>query len=100
VADDFWTTPEAICWAMGFNGTCDGYARGHATCGGDEYTTDSPGECHAFCRATSGAWMDDLDTICTDECGDLCSEAEDICYERCGETGLCYYQCLEEHGCS
>jgi hypothetical protein len=58
---------EHICLLEGLNGTCDSFARGHADCGGS-YTDDSNEECHAFCESTFGAWNDDLDTICTEQC--------------------------------
>ena len=61
---------EAVCLLDGFNGNCDQYARGHEACGGT-YADDSQEQCHAFCNATLGAWRDDLDTLCTDECGPL-----------------------------
>lgn len=66
-ADELWTTAESICWETGFNGTCDTYARGHEDCGGT-YADDTNAQCHALCEATDGAWIDDLDTICSDSC--------------------------------
>jgi hypothetical protein len=66
-ADELWTTAESICWLTGFNGTCDGYARGHADCGGT-YADNSNEQCHAMCEATDGAWVDDLDLICVESC--------------------------------
>lgn len=65
--EDLWTTPESICWSNGFNGNCDSYARSHSSCGG-EIAADSNEACHAFCEATDGAWIDDLDTLCTEAC--------------------------------
>jgi hypothetical protein len=59
---------EGVCWVNGFNGTCDGYARGHAKCGGSEYTEGSDEECYEMCESTIGAWLDDLDTICSESC--------------------------------
>jgi hypothetical protein len=67
ILDELWESPEAICWENGFNGTCDGYARGHKKCGGT-YADDTHAECDALCKSTDGAWMDDLDTICTEQC--------------------------------
>jgi hypothetical protein len=67
-ADDLFETAESLCWETGFNGTCDGYARGHTDCGGTEYSDDTNEQCHALCQSTSGAVTDDLDTICSDEC--------------------------------
>ena len=62
--------PEDVCLLNGFNSNCDAYARGHKACGGD-YADGTVEQCHAFCKATFGAWNDDLDTICVEECGDL-----------------------------
>ena len=67
-AEELWRTSESICWVNGFNGTCDGYARGHASCGGSEYADDTRDECLELCESTIGAWIDDLDTICTETC--------------------------------
>lgn len=58
---------EGTCMVHGFNGTCPGYARAQVACGGAE-APDSNEQCHSLCRATSGAWMDDLDTICEESC--------------------------------
>lgn len=66
-ADDISDMPEYMCWELGFNGTCDSYARGHVACGGT-YADDTNEQCHAFCESTDGAWMDDLDTICVEAC--------------------------------
>jgi hypothetical protein len=66
-ADELWESNESICWETGFNGTCDGYARGHKDCGGT-YADDTNEQCHALCESTDGAWVDDLDTICSDSC--------------------------------
>jgi hypothetical protein len=62
--------PEAQCLRDGFNGTCDGYARGHEKCGGT-YADDTLEECHQLCESTSGAWMDDLDLICVEGCSEF-----------------------------
>ncbi len=62
--------PEQVCLSTGFNNTCDSYARGHKLCGGG-YESGSAEQCHALCESTFGAWNDDLDDICTMECGDL-----------------------------
>jgi len=64
------TSPEAQCLRDGFNGTCDGYARGHEKCGGS-YADDTLEECHQLCESTSGAWMDDLDLICVEGCAEF-----------------------------
>ncbi|MBK8169814.1 MAG: hypothetical protein IPK60_05670 [Sandaracinaceae bacterium] len=66
-AEEVWTSPESMCWSTGYNSNCDSYARSHSSCGG-ENQADSNAACHALCEATDGAWMDDLDTICTEAC--------------------------------
>jgi len=66
-AGDHSDISEQICMLDGFNGTCDGYARANAACGGSEQPGSNE-ECHSLCRATSGAWMDDLDVICEESC--------------------------------
>lgn len=71
--DELWERGLSICWDGGLNGTCDSYARGHATCGGT-YEEGSVEQCHEYCESTFGAWNDDLDTICTEECGHLPDE--------------------------
>jgi hypothetical protein len=58
---------ESVCFLEGLNGTCHGYAQEHKLCGGS-YADGSNEQCHALCRATDGAWKDDLDTICSDKC--------------------------------
>jgi hypothetical protein len=65
--------PFATCWTFGFNGTCPGHARDMEACGGD-LEADSVQACHSLCESTDGAWNDDLDTICTEACGDLPEE--------------------------
>ncbi len=66
--DEFWMTAESVCWSTGFNGTCDGYARGHRACPGGSYAEGSNAQCHALCEATAGAWTDDLDLMCVEAC--------------------------------
>jgi hypothetical protein len=66
--DDFAYSNEGICWENGFNGTCDSYARGHKSCSSSGYAEGSNEQCHELCESTSGAWNDDLDTMCTEEC--------------------------------
>lgn len=66
--DDLASGNEGMCWANGFNGTCDGYARDHASCKAGGYADDSNEQCHALCQSTTGAWTDDLDTLCEEEC--------------------------------
>jgi hypothetical protein len=67
--EDLSDSSEAVCLHHGFNGDCDaGYARQLAVCGGT-VAGGSVRACHLLCEATFGAWRDDLDTICTEECG-------------------------------
>lgn len=95
-AEEFWTSAEAVCWENGFNGTCDGYARGHATCDGTEYAADTYPECYAACESTAGAWTDDLDMICTEECEIYCEDLWETCNEECGpDSDDCAQNCVD-----
>lgn len=68
-SEDLSDSTEAVCLYNGFNGDCDaGYARQLVACGGS-VEAGSVRACHLHCEATFGAWADDLDTICTEECG-------------------------------
>jgi hypothetical protein len=60
-------TSEGICLANGLNGTCPGYARELVACGG-RLRPDSHEACMSRCSSTTGAWIDDLDTLCVEEC--------------------------------
>lgn len=66
-SDEIWETGLAMCWENGFNGTCNGYATQLTACGGT--VQNDTAVCYATCYSSSGVWMDDLDTICEDECG-------------------------------
>jgi hypothetical protein len=66
-AYDVGDTAIAMCWTNGLNNTCDSYARGHQDCGG-VYADNSAEECLQLCEATTGAWVDDLDTMCSETC--------------------------------
>ena len=55
------------CWQFGFNGTCPGLARELEVCGGS-LVPGSHEECMESCKATTGAWVDDLDLICVEAC--------------------------------
>lgn len=65
--DEVFFTNVSICFSNGFNGTCDRLVRQLPACGGS--LTDETAVCYESCRSISGAWMDDLDTICSDDCG-------------------------------
>jgi hypothetical protein len=89
---------EAICFNGPLGGQCGRFARDHEHCGGT-VPVNSGAECRALCETTSGAWIDDLDVICDEECG-FCSDAEDDCELQCGSTtDSCYDSCLELEGC-
>jgi hypothetical protein len=60
---------EDQCLINGFNNTCDGYAKQLTACGGPN-APESKAACHSLCEANFGVWNDDLDTICTEECGE------------------------------
>jgi hypothetical protein len=94
--DEFWTAPVAICWSTGLNGSCDGYARDHESCGGDRYGIETPGECFEMCESTIGAWIDDLDTICDEDCDGKCQAELDTCEEEC-EDPDCVDGCMQDH---
>lgn len=67
---------EAVCVTgeVAFNGSCRDVSE-LAVCGG-EWSEDSCEACYIGCHATIGAWYDDLDTICSDECD--CSPSDDL----------------------
>lgn len=65
--DEIWTTAEGICWLHGFNGNCNSYARSTTQCTG-AVDPDGHEGCMGLCEATTGAWNDDLDTLCTEAC--------------------------------
>jgi hypothetical protein len=69
--EEFPNCTENICTFAGFNGNCDNYARNYSLCGGTEYEEETKEECYAFCEATTGAWIDDLDTLCDDRCASM-----------------------------
>lgn len=66
-AEEFSSTPVAICWTHGLNGTCDAFARDTEECGG-RLERGSNDRCHEECESTTGAWLDDLDTLCVEAC--------------------------------
>lgn len=66
--EQLYETVEAMCLYEGFNGDCFSYAPKHEFCGGS-LQDGSEEQCYEFCESTSGATIDDLDTICSDECG-------------------------------
>jgi hypothetical protein len=72
------------------------YARGRVACGGLAYRDDTLGECYELCESTTGAWRDDLDTLCIDACS--CSDAREICDMDCADSSDadCFEQCAGE----
>lgn len=91
-SEDFWTTPESVCWQAGFNGTCNTYARAHEACGG-KLKEGSVGLCFDHCESTAGAWMDDLDTICSEECSSECPAEGPQCTAACAGDEVCVDYC-------
>jgi hypothetical protein len=68
--DEFWSTVLGICWMHGLNGSCDSFARDTVECGGT-LARESHDRCMQECASTTGAWIDDLDTMCDEACEDL-----------------------------
>lgn len=66
--DDFFSTTLGLCWSFGFNGNCDSLARSMPECGGD--VTNETAVCYEECLVMPGAFMDDMDVICEEECGE------------------------------
>lgn len=99
---ELYSTVESLCWADGFNGTCDGHAREHEACGGT-IVTDSAGECVSLCHSTTGAHIDDLDTLCgyDSDCEDYCdvdiARAAEICGGLIAENESCLWDYLDEN---
>ena len=95
-ADELWRTNEAICWRDGLNGTCPGFARSHETCGGD-IRNESARECTELCHSTTGAFIDDLDTLCSSDsdCESYCDVDIDQAGESCGGVSEANRTCLE-----
>jgi hypothetical protein len=67
---------EAVCVTgeIAFNGSCRDVAE-LEVCGG-RWAEDSCEACYLGCHSTAGAWMDDLDTICDEECN--CEVSDDF----------------------
>jgi hypothetical protein len=79
--DDLGDTSEAMCFEHGLNGNCDSFARSTVACGGT-ITADSARECTALCHSTTGAHIDDLDTLCSSD-----SDCDSYCDVDLGEAG-------------
>ncbi len=66
--DEIYYTPEGVCVHEAlFNGNCWYYITDIEPCGGP-VPIDTHESCMLYCQNTQGAWMDDLDTICDEEC--------------------------------
>lgn len=67
---------EAVCTTgiAAFNGSCND-VRDLQVCGGP-WAADSCEACYIECHYTSGAWIDDLDTICSETCD--CEPSDDL----------------------
>lgn len=67
---------EGVCVTgeRAFNGSCRNVAD-LEVCGG-QWADDSCEACYLGCYATTGAWIDDLDTLCDEECD--CTPSEDF----------------------
>ena len=89
-------TVEATCWSGGFNGNCTIFARAHEACGGD-IRAESSRECTQLCHSTTGAHIDDLDTLCSSDsdCENYCDVDVDQAGEICGGVTEANRTCLE-----
>jgi hypothetical protein len=87
---------EVMCLDGPLGGYCDAYASDHTLCGGEEYGPDTYAECQALCQTTTGAWIDDLDTLCDEECEGLCDQAQEECNVECDYDPECYHLCMYE----
>jgi hypothetical protein len=96
--ESLYETVEARCWQDGFNGTCDSFARSHEACGG-EIPADSAAECTEWCESTTGAHIDDLDTICgyDSDCEDYCDVDIQKGGEACGGLSEANLPCIHEY---
>jgi hypothetical protein len=66
--DDISEHPEMVCvHEPVFNGNCWYYVQTIAPCGG-KLKMGTEERCREYCENTTGAWMDDLDTICIESC--------------------------------
>jgi len=87
--EGFGDTAESVCVVAGpLNGDCRQFARNHTSCGGSDYEVQSYGECHAECKSTHGAWIDDLNSDCDDICSDYEFQGEQ-CDQACQVIDEC-----------
>ena len=67
--DELYYSTEVICAHEAlFNGNCWWYVNDLQICGG-QLELESDEACLSYCQNTTGAFMDDLDIICEEECG-------------------------------
>jgi hypothetical protein len=94
-AESVYETVEARCWQDGYNGSCDSYARSHEACGGT-IRAGSAAEYTASCHATTGAHVDDLDTLCSSDidCESYCEVDIAQAGESCGGVSAEHEECL------
>ncbi|MFK7986212.1 MAG: hypothetical protein AB8I08_09280 [Sandaracinaceae bacterium] len=85
-AYDITDTAASACWT-GYNGNCLELVAGHASCGGDEYTLGSVGECRATCGATEGAFDEGPWDGCMETCEELLDEVDDFIREVADDAG-------------
>jgi len=99
---DFYYTPENLCLDGGFNGNCDSYARRTADCGGN-LPRDGAAQCTELCESTTGAHIDDLDTICgyDSDCDSYCdvdfAAAEAECGAWAADNVSCFETWMDDH---
>lgn len=78
--DEVWSSSLAMCQMNGFNGTCD-YVRELPECGGN--LTNETAVCYRECHVMPGAFIDDMDILCEEDCGDCGIECQ---LQRDGEV--------------
>jgi hypothetical protein len=88
--------PEEVCLAGPFGGSCRFWPRETEACGG-WMPADGRAECMSLCRTTTGAWIDDLDILCEEQCG-FCDDVEEQCAEQCNDSA-CTLECLALAAC-
>lgn len=100
-ASGMYETVEGACFLTGYNGNCDSFARNHESCGG-QILTSGGRECTELCRATVGATIEDLDTLCSSDiaCEDRCdvevTAAEEVCGPVEDDNGTCFVRWMRD----
>jgi hypothetical protein len=88
--------PEEVCWSGPLSGSCRFWPRETEACGGPMPTAERA-ECMSLCRTTAGAWIDDLDILCEEECG-FCDDVEEECAAECDDS-TCEQECIAVAAC-